>query len=109
MTPVISPTWFYIAEICYNLNIVCMLGIFGCSLLILGLIVDRNIDNVKTIRKLTVALMLLIAGVVFIPSNETIYKMMSASVVTQDNINEAQENPIDFINKVSEAIAQSKK
>ena len=106
---VISPIWFYIAEICYNLNIVCMLGIFGCSLLMLGLIVDRNIDNVKTIRKLAIVLMLLIAGVVFIPSNETIYKMMSASVVTQDNINEAQENPIDFINKVSEAVAQSKK
>ena len=109
MTLVISPIWFYIAEICYNLNIVCMLGIFGCSLLMLGLIVDRNIDNVKTIRKLAVALMLLIAGVVLIPSNETIYKMMSASIVTQDNINEAQENPIDFINKVSESVAQSKK
>ena len=48
MTPVIPPIWLYIAEICYNLNIVCMLGIFGCSLLILGLIVDRNIDNKKT-------------------------------------------------------------
>ena len=86
-----------------------MLGIFGCLLLMLGLIVDRNINNVKTIRKLAIVLILLIAGVVFIPSNETIYKMMSASIVTQDNINEVQENPIDFINKVSEAVAQSKK
>ena len=109
MTPVISPIWFYIAETCYNINIVCMLGIFGCLLLMLGLIVERNINNIKTIRKLAIVLILLIAGVVFIPSNETIYKMMSASIVTQDNINEVQENPIDFINKVSEAAAQSKK
>lgn len=109
MIPVISPIWFYIAEVCYNLTIVSILGIFVCSLLILGLIVDRNIDNVKTIRKLSIILMLLIAEVVFIPSKETVYRMMSASIVTQDNINEAQQNPIDFINKVSEAIAQSKK
>lgn len=109
MIPVISPTWFYIAEICYNLTIVSMLGISVCSLLILGLLADRNIDNVKTIRKIAIILMLLITTLVFIPSKETVYKMMTASIVTQDNINEAQENPIDFINRVSEAIAQSKK
>lgn len=109
MIPVISPIWFYIAEVCYNITIVSMLGIFMCSLLMLGLVVDRNIDNVKTIRKLAIILMLLIATLVFIPSKETVCRMMSASIVTQDNINEAQQNPIDFINKVSEAVAQSKK
>ena len=109
MTPVISPIWFYIAEVCYSLNIVCMLGIFVCSLLLLGLIIDRNINNVKTIRKLAIVLMLLITTLVLIPSKETIYRMMTASIVTQDNINEAQQNPIEFINKVSDAVAQSKK
>lgn len=109
MIPVISPIWFYIAEICYNITIVSMLGIFVCSLLMFGLIVGRDIKDIKIIRKLAIVLMLLITTLVFIPSKETVYKMMAASIVTQDNINEAQQNPIDFINKVSEAIAQSKK
>ena len=109
MIPVISPIWFYIAEICYNLTIVSMLGIFTCSLLMFGLIVGRDIKDIKIIRKLSIILILLITTLVFIPSKETVYRMMTASIVTQDNINEAQQNPIDFINKVSEAIAQSKK
>lgn len=74
-----------------------------------GLIVGRDIKDIKIIRKLSIILMLFITTLVFIPSKETVYRMMSASIVTQDNINEAQENPIDFINKVSKAIAQSKK
>ena len=58
--------------------------------------------NIKLYLKLVKKFYSLIA-------KKTIYKMMLASIVTQDNINEVQENPIDFINKVSEAVAQSKK
>lgn len=45
---------------------------------------------------------------VTVPSTETAYKMIAASIVTPDNIAAAQDNIVDFVGKVAGAIANAK-
>lgn len=41
---------------------------------------------------------------VFVPSSQTVYQMIAASVITPDNINLAQDNIVDFINNIAKAL-----
>lgn len=104
---IVNPIWFYLMGVCDNLS--CFLLAISIVLFIFsfGLVVawfctgDFDIpENVKTIKK-----MFIINGIVFllgtiIPSKETCYQMMVASLVTKENIEmtaEAGKEAVDYI------------
>ena len=87
-------------------------GVFG--ILIGGLCVLAAPDDYSTASEyvLKIGKRLLLVGVislalsVIIPDENTIYKMIAASLVTPDNISIAENGTIDFIDKLAEAIAK---
>lgn len=52
----------------------------------------------------------LVAGIVniFVPDETVLYKMLTASYVTPDNIGAAQNNVVNFVGKIAEQLAKMK-
>lgn len=111
MEPIVSPWWFYLAGVCDKLNIVCSVGLFFVVLLLIAILPDaaekESCRNHKTARKISVNIgAVLLLGLVFIPSRQDIYMMMTAKTITYDNISTAKDNTLDFIKQIANSIQQ---
>ena len=80
-TPIISPVWFYLADTIPNIRYVLIAVGFGLFILSIG-----QIDNNKVFRKIVVSGFLALVVGVIIPSQETLYKMVAAKMITPNNI-----------------------
>ena len=124
MKPIINPIYFYLISVCGDLKLAFMLAVFiGVVVATICIIVFITMkykalnyeDEEYADKHLKVSIKCFIACIImcfiscFIPSEDTCYKMMTASIVTPDNIaavgNSAQDITdyiIDTINKISE-------
>ena len=124
MKPIINPIYFYLISVCGDLKLAFMLAVFiGVVVATICIIVFITMkykalnyeDEEYADKHLKVSIKCFIACIImcftscFIPSEDTCYKMMAASIVTPDNIaavgNSAQDITdyiIDTINKISE-------
>lgn len=103
---IINPLWFYLISVSSNLQIVC--GIIACCALMIifiSVLISPLLENMDTDFK-GLDTKLLIIGIicafisVLVPSKETCYQMMVASLVTKDNIEitaEAGKEAVDYI------------
>ena len=67
--------------------------------------IQKEFKRIKRIFKICVVLFIISTiGVIVIPDRDTTYKMIAASVVTTDNIKAAEDNIVDFIAKVANAL-----
>lgn len=110
MEPIISPWWFYIASVCSNLNIVCMLGLFIITTIVLTVFLT-DVEDIKEYKHaakvLSIVGSIFVLGIVFIPSRQDVYFMMAAQVTTPDNIAATQDNIVGFVKQISNAIRQN--
>lgn len=117
MQPIINPMWFYLIKICDT--IVEVAGILIIILIIVGGIaifyINEDVgisdffdeeaveamNKIKSIiKKYIIILSVAIGIIVFVPDEDTIYKMIVASQVTPNNIElvgDTVENSIDYI------------
>ena len=124
MKPIINPIYFYLISVCGDLKLAFMLAVFiGVVVATICIIVFITMkykalnyeDEEYADKHLKVSIKCFIVCIImcftscFIPSEDTCYKMMAASIVTPDNIaavgNSAQDITdyiIDTINKISE-------
>ena len=67
--------------------------------------IQKEFKRVKRIFKISVVIFIISSiGIIAIPDRDTTYKMIAASVITTDNIKAAEDNIVDFIAKVANAL-----
>jgi Ca2+/H+ antiporter len=109
MNPIISPWWFYLAGLADKAIVV--FGMILIVLLVIFIVVlsETDSENMPKLAKICIlAFFISIVIILLIPSTDTVNKMIAASYVTPDNLQAAQGNIIDFINKIADAISKAK-
>ena len=111
MKPIINPWLFYLVDVIDNFKSACFILIliiviaFGAIVLIeIGEAADEleldEVKVIKTLKKMVVVVVLLIAFNMLLPSKKTCYQMMIASQVTDNNIQKAEDvikGSVDYI------------
>lgn len=114
---IINPWAFYLLGVSNSVGVVCVvfLFLFGITFgvySIIWLVEFSEYEEYKTpswiFKKWKVPLILSIAFLVFMPSEDTIYKMMIASQVTTENIDTAKETIQDVADYIVDAVKEIK-
>ena len=102
MNPIISPLWFYLIGIGTGIQI--LLGIVG------GVIAYYDYNHESTLKIIKISKKYFMIGLmigffaVLIPSKETCYQMIAATVVTPNNIEIVGETTTDIIDYIIESV-----
>jgi hypothetical protein len=115
MKPIINPLWFYLIGI--SENVACTFWVVGGLLLAIGVIIgivlmieawDMKEDVVKTLLKI-IKKSVIIGGILvtignLTPSKDTCYKMMTAALVTPNNITAVGEAATDVVDYIVDSV-----
>ena len=115
MKPIINPLWFYLIGI--SENVACTFWIVGGLLLAAGIVIgilvmcegcNMDADMVKTLVKF-VKKAIVIGGILvtvgnLTPSKDTCYKMMTAALVTPNNITAVGEAATDVVDYIVDSV-----
>ena len=115
MKPIINPLWFYLIGI--SENVACTFWIVGGLLITIGIIIGivllcegwgMNEDMVKKIlkvfKKAVIIGGLLVTVSNLTPSKDTCYKMMTAALVTPNNITAVGEAATDVVDYIVDSV-----
>ena len=101
-TPIINPVWFYLADTIPNIRYVFIAVGFCLFILSIG-----QIDNNKVFRKIVVSGFLALVVGAIIPSQETLYKMVAAKMITPNNIQTVSDYVGDTATNVSDNLTDA--
>ena len=101
-TPIINPVWFYLADTIPNIRYVFIAVGFCLFILSIG-----QIDNNKVFRKIVVSGFLALVVGAIIPSQETLYKMVAAKMITPNNIQTVSDYVNDTATNVSDNLTDA--
>lgn len=101
-TPIINPIWFYLADAVPNIRYVFITVGFCLFILSIG-----QIDNNKVFRKIVVSGFLALVVGAIIPSQETLYKMVAAKMITPNNIQTVSDYVNDTVTNVSDNLTDA--
>lgn len=117
MKPIINPLWFYLIGI--SENVACTFWIVGGLLITIGVIIgvvlmcegwDMKEDSVKKLLKVFKKTVIIGGLLVTIgnltPSKDTCYKMMTAALVTPNNITAVGEAATDVVDYIVDSVDQ---
>lgn len=113
---IINPWIFYLLYLTDSVKIVCsiflifsVIGIATYSLMYADFLYGDKYPSPGTLlRKFKIPLILSIVLIVFVPTSETVYKMMIASQVTTENIGTAKETIQDVADYIVDAVKEIK-
>ena len=94
--PIVNAIWFYLADTIPNIRYVFIAVGFCLFILSIG-----QIDNNKVFRKIVVSGFLALVVGAIIPSQETLYKMVAAKMITPNNIQTVSDYVNDTATNVS--------
>ena len=103
---IINPLWFYLINLSSNLQIVCgVIVFFALVIILISILMYPMLEDMgaelKGLRTKVVIIGIVCAFIgILAPSKETCYQMMSASLVTKENIKitaEAGKEAVDYI------------
>ena len=101
--PIVNPIWFYLADTIPNIRYVFIAVGFCLFILSIG-----QIDNNKVFQKIIVSGFLALVVGAIIPSQETLYKMVAAKMITPNNIktvsNYVNDTATDISDNLTDAI-----
>ena len=97
--PIVNPIWFYLADTIPNIRYV-FIAVGFC--LFIG-----QIDNNKVFRKIVVSGFLALVVGAIIPSQETLYKMVAAKMITPNNIQTVSDYVNDTATNVSDNLTDA--
>lgn len=101
-SPIINPVWFYLADTIPNIRYVLIAVGFGLFILGIG-----QIDNNKVFRKIVISGFLTLVVGALIPSQDTLYKMIAAKMITPNNIQTATDYVNDTVTNVSDNLTNA--
>ena len=112
MTPIISPWWFYFFNLISNLRDVSCIAIpvtgFVCFAHGMYTLMDKN--SPKGFMPTSFMKIILVICLIFsiiLPSNETMYQMAAASLITPNNITSTTDFITDTINAIVDAVDEA--
>ena len=114
MNPIINPLFFYFISVTDVLRLLLLISGFGLTAIVLfvGFICCVDYDAGDIIKFLKKPLIIgLIVGTIgiFVPSENTCYKMLAASLITPDNIEVVKDGTqelVDYIIDVADQITE---
>lgn len=118
MTPIINPMWFYWLEVFNSLGeLLFWIGVCGFilafAIVMFVSMVEEELPKgtIKRSMPFLISFFILIVVSIFMPSQETMYKMMLANYATTDNITEITtsiQNGVDYIFDKIEDVSEEK-
>ena len=122
MTPIISPWIFYLIGLINQIGLACfIIFILSATLFFFCCIgiAENQIDswgtsekNQKLLQKglngFGAAAVITLLLYILLPSNDTMLKMLTASVITPDNVQEVQSNVVDLVAQIAQGIKAAK-
>lgn len=115
MEPIISPWFFYLVDVCNSLKAALgiIVGIDGLSFwaALFAWFITIGDEPVHSKASRAVKFSAIIGVVctvlaVIIPREDTLYKMMASYLITPDNIVAVQDNVVEFVGKIADAIRE---
>lgn len=112
--PIINPIWFYLSELCDNIKFIStmIIIVLGISLIVMGIayfIVADEFENIQKfyrngIKKCISFLLPALIISIICPDEETVTKMIVASIITKENIEYTKEEIIDIAEEINDII-----
>lgn len=105
MNYIINPSWFYWANVLTALNVVCLViaiisGII-LAIIMIGSTIDLCFDDFKKLVVIcAIVFAISVLGAIFIPTEETMLKIMIAKYATKENISitvDGIKSAVDYI------------
>lgn len=118
MEPIISPWVFYLIGVVDKLHtgllvfMAMCVGVFVLAGMTYMDFCSTEKQKEQSLKTGTIAgALFLVAGIVsiFVPDETVLYKMLTASYLTPDNIGAAQNNVVEFVGKIAEQLAKVNK
>ena len=108
MEPIISPWIIYAISVLNSvkliLTVVCVVSSIVWGMSLAGNILDEEEDVKILFKYSSIVFMICIIPIIIIPSKETMLTMLTLHYVTPDNLSLVQNNAIEFIQEVVEAL-----
>lgn len=114
MNPIINPLFFYFISVTDVFRLLLLIGGFGLTAIVLfvGFIccVDYDVEDIIKFLKKPLIIGLIVGTIgIFVPSENTCYKMLAASLITPDNIEVVKDGTqelVDYIIDVADQITE---
>ena len=115
MSPIINSLFFYFISVTDVLRILLLIGGFGVVVICIfvGFIccVDYDVEEILKLFKKPIMIGLIVGTIgIFVPSENTCYKMLTASLITPDNIEVVKDGTqelVDYIIDVADQITEN--
>jgi hypothetical protein len=105
MEPIISPWIIYAISVLSSVKFILMLGCVVSSIVWGMSIILNEEDGAKILFKYSsIAFIVCIMPTILIPSKETMLTMLTLHYVTPDNLSLVQNNVVEFIQEIVEAL-----
>lgn len=112
---IINPWVFYLLHVVNAIQGICILFIIAFGLLFSVYLIsfddipdERYPSPIAILKKFKVPIILSVTFLVFVPSKDTLYKMLIASQVTTENIDTAKETIQDVADYIVDAVKEIK-
>lgn len=108
-TPIISPVWFYLADVIPSLGV--FLGLLGGGLCIVGLAFlmtsETTKEDINRCKKCLIPGLIVFLLSFMTPSKDTIYQMITAKAITPNNIKIVSDYVSDTAANVSDNLTDA--
>lgn len=112
--PIINPIWFYLSELCGNIKFIStmIIIVFGIAFIVMGIayfVAEDEFENIQKfchngIKKCISFLLPALIISIICPDEETVTKMVVASIITKENIEYTKEEIIDIVEEINDII-----
>ena len=111
MNPIIHPLWFYLFDVLTNLNTILLTIGIVLAIFVIVFFIELSIEKSADIAFKSLKKYIILTIVVFllnslIPSKETCYTMMAASMVTPNNINTVGQTAEEIVDYIVDSVDQ---
>lgn len=111
MNPIINPLFFYFISVTNVLRFLLLIGGFGVVgvVLFVGFVccIDYDAEDILKFLKKPIIIGLIVGTIgIFVPSENTCYKMLAASLITPDNIEVVKDGTQELVNYIIDVADQ---
>ena len=107
--PIISPVWFYLADVIPSLGV--FLGLLGIGFLVVGLAFlitsEDTKEDINRYKKCFISALSVLLLSFMIPSKDAIYQMVAAKAITPNNIKIVSDYVSDTATNVSDNLTDA--
>ena len=105
MKPIINPLWFYLANIVENVGrLLFIIAVFAGGIFVILLLCGNLEDQMKNLKRLLITCIIASILTSLCPTKDTCYQMMTATMITPNNITAVGDAATDVIDYIIESV-----